>query len=678
VLSTLLFVMAILGALLGWLVLRAAPERWDNRFFAACVFVDSLMSASRSGLIAAGYRLGDIECLRTCAILSVVTAYLSLEFACAFPSGRRAPPRLRWPVMLWTLGALALMLHDQGFVWFSTRANNLYFLPLCLITLTVLWKSWRKVQAGVRDAGIPLVMAALAFRWTSAMVPHTVGRSMGHDVFSTMLELDATISIFLGYLLFGYAVLRFNLFRVRGVVADIVLQGGFVVATVGLVAGGVNAALRLPDGAAQRFALVSVALVPVLLVSLARWLKPRVEEALLSPIDPRRALAKVLLARVARAAEREVRPAAMIALTSSALEELTGGRVRFLRSSALEEPTAGAGPEASPTSSSHQEVRPALAEHLLAMDGPQLVRARDGNLEGDVATDLDQTPGDVLVAVRRGGHLYGALALDGGGQLDRGLLTTAVSMAEHLAMKLENISLFSQTLALRSELDESRRLASLGAFAAAIAHDIRTPLTSVQMNVQILRGKVQLPPDDMEYFDIALDELKRLNASVQEILDYAKPVDLRATAVELSGVAGEAARRIAPLLEERHVSLETHLDSELPPVLADAQRIRQVLINLLDNAAQASNEGCSIQVSTRIADGGRIAVDVADSGKGIRSEDLSKIFEPFFTTRPDGTGLGLAIAQKLVRAHGGEIRVDSTVGKGSTFTVLLPQAPAAA
>jgi signal transduction histidine kinase len=378
---------------------------------------------------------------------------------------------------------------------------------------------------------------------------------------------------------------------------------------------------------------------------------------------------------VARAAERELRPEAVIALTVSALDELTNGRARFLPAARLRD--ASEPEQDAPSSVRRDELRPALAARLLSADGSQLVRSRAEQLAEDVASDLANTPGDVLVAVRRGGELFGALSLDGG-QLDREVVATAVTMAEHLALKLENISLFSQTLALRSELDESRRLASLGAFAAAIAHDIRTPLTSVQMNVQILRGKVQLPPDDMEYFDIALDELKRLNASVQEILDYAKPVDLRATPVELSGVAGEAARRIAPLLEERHVSLETHLDSELPPVLADAQRIRQVLINLLDNAAQASNEGCSIQVSTRIADGGRIAVDVADSGKGIRAEDLSKIFEPFFTTRPDGTGLGLAIAQKLVRAHGGEIRVESSVGRGTTFTVLLPQAPAPA
>jgi two-component system sensor histidine kinase HydH len=112
----------------------------------------------------------------------------------------------------------------------------------------------------------------------------------------------------------------------------------------------------------------------------------------------------------------------------------------------------------------------------------------------------------------------------------------------------------------------------------------------------------------------------------------------------------------------------------VPPVRADAGRLRQVLLNLLDNAARASSPGTAVTLRGAAAGGGRVAIEVADRGKGIAPSDLARIFEPFYTTRPDGTGLGLAIVQKIVRAHAGDVVVRSTPGEGSSFTVLLPAA----
>jgi signal transduction histidine kinase len=123
---------------------------------------------------------------------------------------------------------------------------------------------------------------------------------------------------------------------------------------------------------------------------------------------------------------------------------------------------------------------------------------------------------------------------------------------------------------------------------------------------------------------------------------------------------------------QKGVELHAEHEDALPPVAGDAQRLRQVLTNLVDNAAIASGGAGAVTLRTRRDVGGRVAIDVEDKGRGIPASDLSKIFEPFFTTRPDGTGLGLAICQKLVRAHGGELRVRSREGAGSTFSVVLP------
>ncbi len=224
-----------------------------------------------------------------------------------------------------------------------------------------------------------------------------------------------------------------------------------------------------------------------------------------------------------------------------------------------------------------------------------------------------------------------------------------------------------------SALEDARRLAALGQFAAAIAHDIRTPLTSISLNVQILRRKLQLSDDDREHLDIALEELARLDKSVAEILDFAKPVKLTAENIDVGDLLEAAAKGLSPVLSERGVALRYEPSSPLT-VHGDPQRLRQVLVNLVGNAADASKPGAEVTLRATPANDGQVAIEVEDRGRGIGAEDLPRIFDPFFTTRPDGTGLGLAICHKVVRAHGGDIRVRSTVGEGSTFTVVLPAA----
>ncbi len=233
----------------------------------------------------------------------------------------------------------------------------------------------------------------------------------------------------------------------------------------------------------------------------------------------------------------------------------------------------------------------------------------------------------------------------------------------------------TERVRLSRELEESRRLAALGSFAAAVAHDIRTPLTSIQMNVQILRSRAEISESDREYLDITLTEIDRLNRSVSEILEFARPVSLATEPVDVRELAADVVRTLQPVCSERgvSVSLSTGGDGETAPM--DERLVRKVLVNLIDNAVDASPRGAVVELSAGVS-GGHATFAVRDRGRGIDASQVERIFEPFFTTRPDGTGLGLAIAQKIARAHGGEVRVESAPGEGSTFSLLLPSGAA--
>ncbi|CAN5662567.1 hypothetical protein BH11MYX1_BH11MYX1_29750 [soil metagenome] len=147
---------------------------------------------------------------------------------------------------------------------------------------------------------------------------------------------------------------------------------------------------------------------------------------------------------------------------------------------------------------------------------------------------------------------------------------------------------------------------------------------------------------------------------------------LVAQTIDVGELLETTTRGLSQVFSEKGLALRYERSAALPTVQGDPQRLRQVLMNLVDNAADASTRGAQVTVRAKTADA-RIAIEVEDHGRGIGADDLPRIFEPFFTTRPDGTGLGLAICHKLVRAHGGDIQVRATHGGGSTFTVLLPR-----
>lgn len=222
---------------------------------------------------------------------------------------------------------------------------------------------------------------------------------------------------------------------------------------------------------------------------------------------------------------------------------------------------------------------------------------------------------------------------------------------------------------LQERVAQSEALAQLGQMAAVVAHEIRNPLGSIVMAARQLAGG-HLPAEDRELIlKILRDESSRLNETLTNFLSYARPRPLKLERADLNALASDVIRIAGD--GAKGVSFATKLDQALRPFMFDPDQIRQVVWNIALNAAQALEGDGSVTVSTGFSD--RFAfVRVTDDGPGISASAREHLFEPFRTTKAHGTGLGLAIADRIVRAHGGRIEVDSAPGKGAAFTVLLP------
>lgn len=288
---------------------------------------------------------------------------------------------------------------------------------------------------------------------------------------------------------------------------------------------------------------------------------------------------------------------------------------------------------------------------------------------------MDNMDADLVISIHSGEFVLGWLALkdeawsDGFSHDEVDRLVETVDRATHV---IENIAAVEQA-------KEQHRLAALGTMAAGLAHEIRNPLAGIKGAAQYLEGERD-PAVLREFLDIIVGETNRLNTVVDQFLHYSRPFVLRDAPADINRLV----RRTLDLVRAEDlppdIVLEHDLDAELPMVEVDADKIRQVLLNLVHNAVQALGDAGQVRISTglthlRARDGSiarAVEVVVSDDGPGIAPEDLDKLFIPFFTTRTDGTGLGLAISRRLVEAHGGELLVRTQPGKGASFLVRLP------
>jgi signal transduction histidine kinase len=225
----------------------------------------------------------------------------------------------------------------------------------------------------------------------------------------------------------------------------------------------------------------------------------------------------------------------------------------------------------------------------------------------------------------------------------------------------------------QARLMSAERLAAVGEMAARIIHEIKTPLISIGGFARLIRKT--LPTDDpnlISYLTIISEEVSRLERVIENLLVLAKPGHPNARPDDLNEVVEKTLLLVGEHAEGAHIEVHTSLDSDMLPLEFDRNQLRQVLLNLLQNAIHAMPDGGSLRVTTQKKKA-FVQIVVQDSGLGIPDEHMNKLFIPFFTTKPNGAGLGLSIAHKILENHNGFIEVTSEVGGGTTFVVNLPR-----
>ncbi|MFN8644620.1 MAG: HAMP domain-containing sensor histidine kinase, partial [Candidatus Binatia bacterium] len=222
------------------------------------------------------------------------------------------------------------------------------------------------------------------------------------------------------------------------------------------------------------------------------------------------------------------------------------------------------------------------------------------------------------------------------------------------------------------------RMAALGQMAGTLAHGLGTPLNSVLGYVQLLRRE-PLAPGQAEKLAIVESQLQRMIEDMRGVLDRTRDVPLRRAPLDVGKAVDEAMALVASRAAARRIALAARVAAGLPPLPAEAIGLRQVLLNLLTNAVDATPDGGRITVAAEVASDGegrgrRLVLSVADSGHGMSETERRQAFEPFYTTKAPGrgTGLGLVIVEHIVRAHGGAIEVESAPERGTTVRVSLP------
>jgi signal transduction histidine kinase len=224
---------------------------------------------------------------------------------------------------------------------------------------------------------------------------------------------------------------------------------------------------------------------------------------------------------------------------------------------------------------------------------------------------------------------------------------------------------------IETELEVSRRMASIGRLTAGVGHEVKNPINAIVVHLELLRNKVHNGGDALRHLDIIQSEIRRLDRVVQTLVDFSRPVELQLKDQDLRGVVASVLMLASAEFQTRGITVESQAPPRSVLCRVDADLLEQALLNVVLNGAQAMASGGALEV--RLTEDSRWAyIRVRDHGEGIPDEIRSRIFDLYFTTKKEGSGIGLAMTYRIVQMHHGQIDVESKPGSGTTFVLRLP------
>jgi signal transduction histidine kinase len=223
-------------------------------------------------------------------------------------------------------------------------------------------------------------------------------------------------------------------------------------------------------------------------------------------------------------------------------------------------------------------------------------------------------------------------------------------------------------------LVRSEKLGLAGMMAARVAHDIRNPLSSIKMQTQLLRARLQGDADGDAMTASVLHDIEQVESVIRDLLELARPGELRLEPVSVNAIVHDALGQLAAQLSYRKISVNTSLDQSLALVRLDRGRFKQVLLNVLNNAAEAMPTGGAVRVASRVEGDHAVCLEICDDGVGVDPQLLDRVFDPFVSTKHTGIGLGLVNAKAVVEGHGGRIAIANRSPRGACVSIVLPVA----
>jgi two-component system NtrC family sensor kinase len=242
--------------------------------------------------------------------------------------------------------------------------------------------------------------------------------------------------------------------------------------------------------------------------------------------------------------------------------------------------------------------------------------------------------------------------------------------ADSLEHKVEERS--KAIMLMEEQLRRSGKLASIGTLAAGVAHEINNPLTGILLYASILNSDKRLDPALLPDLEKVISEARRCAGIVKNLLEFSRESSPEKEPTDLEAILDDVIDFFQKQPDFSTIRITKNYSNDLPYISVDPNQIRQVFLNLVINAGHAMPQGGDLEISTyQSADGKYVCAGIKDTGDGISDENITRIFDPFFTTKPEGTGLGLAISYGIIENNGGKIEVQSRLGEGTVFVVML-------